>query len=104
MLAAACQVWSVVGVECGPAETAGNVHVYARDMEVAAGTTDDWTDPVRVWIDMRRADRIIIAHEFGHALGLGHFDNGLAVMNTVYGYQVTGLTEIDISGYHASRR
>jgi hypothetical protein len=44
---------------------------------------------------------VVTAHEIGHAIGLGHYDNGPAVMNSGANESLTNLTQSDIDGVQA---
>lgn len=103
MIAAACAMWAVVDVQCAPATGEANVAITGvpphEDIDGSAGIYDGL--PIRLTINLVAADPVVIAHEFGHALGLDHLGPDWAVMNFAEPYGLTGLTPLDISAYRA---
>lgn len=106
-LSTACQVWAPLDVVCQPAGdgVAANVIVTRRDTggKFLGTTFLGYDDVISIEMDMQHDANVFnLAHEFGHALGLGHMDSGPALMNTAYVFpDDNGLTQIDIDGYQA---
>lgn len=104
--ATACAAWvTAVGVECRAVDSgAANVLITAAQMpDTTFGFSETWKQPISIKVNLVHSDDMAttIAHEMGHALGLGHLDSGPAVMNTLPFWDQPVLTDVDIAGWRA---